>query len=369
MRLKKDKCQFMVPSVSYLGYVISSGGIHPAPEKVRAIKEAPRPKNITELKSYLGLLSYYNRFMPHLPTVLSPLYRLLRRDQSWPWSPEADRAFAQSKELLTSDDVLVHFDPTLDLVLACDASQYGIGAVLAHRMPNGSERPIAFASRTLTNTENKYAQIEKEGLVCVYGVKKFHCYLYGCHFSLISDHKPLLSLLNGSRAVSAQASARIQHWALTLASYEYDLLYKSSKDHANADAMSRLPLKEIPLTTPLPAELILLAELISNSPVTSAQIRAWTRSDSILSIVLQYLNHGWPDVCPSDELKPYWSRQNELSLLDGCILWASRVVIPVQGREQLLHELHKVTLESPRTRVELAPASGGLALMLISRGR
>ena len=144
-----------------------------------------------------------------------------------------------------------------------------------------------------------------------------------------------------SAQVSAQASARIQRWALTLASYEYDLLYKSSKDHANADAMSRLPLKEIPPTTPLPAELILLAELISNSPVTSAQIHAWTRSDSILSIVLQYLNHGWPDVCPSDELKPYWSRQNELSLLDGCILWASRVVIPVQGREQLLHELHE----------------------------
>ena len=116
--------------------MISSGGIHPAPEKVR---EAPRPKNITELKSYLGLLSYYNRCMPHLPTALSPLYRLLHRDQSWHWSPEADRAFAQSKELLTSDDVLVHFDPTLDLVLACDAPQYGIGAVLAHRMPDGSE--------------------------------------------------------------------------------------------------------------------------------------------------------------------------------------------------------------------------------------
>lgn len=99
--------------------------------------------------------------MPQLPTVLSPLYRLLLHDESWRWSPEAERAFVQLKELLTCEDVLVHFDPALELVLACDASQYEIGAVLAHRMPDGSERPIAFASRTLTNTEKKYAQIEK----------------------------------------------------------------------------------------------------------------------------------------------------------------------------------------------------------------
>ena len=123
-----------------------------------------------------------------------------------------------------------------------------------------------------SSTEKKYAQIEKEGLACVFGMKKFHCYIYGCHFTLVTDHKPLLSLFDGSRAVSPQLSARIQRWALTLASYEYDLKYKTSSENANADAMSRLPLREIPAQTPLPGELILLMECISNSPVTSTQI-------------------------------------------------------------------------------------------------
>jgi hypothetical protein len=341
LRLRKDKCQFMVESISYLGYRIDKQGIHPTSEKVRAIKEAPQPQNTTELKSFLGLLSYYHRFMPHLPTVLFPLYRLLRHDVLWNWSKEAEEAFIKSKELLTCEDVLVHFDPTKELILACDASPYGIGAVLAHKMPDGTERPIAFTSRTLSSTEKKYAQIEKEGLACVFGVKKFHCYIYGRHFTLITDHKPLLSLFDGSRAVSPQSSARIQRWALTLASYEYDLKYKISNENANADAMSHLPLREMPTQTPAPKELILLMESIANSPVTSSQICLWTKTDPTLSLVSQFLTSGWPETCPSEELKPYWLKQNELSLLNGCILRASRVVIPKEGRRQLLCELHE----------------------------
>ncbi len=193
LRLRKEKCSFLVESVTYLGYTLDKEGIHPTPEKVRAINEAPKPDTVTQLKSFLGLLSY-NRFLPHLLTVLAPLYQLLCKDVQWNRTPEAEVAFYKAKELLTCDNLLVHFDPKLELILACDASPYGIGAVLAHRMPDGSERPIAFASRTLSHTEKKYGQIEKEGLACVYGVKKFHCYLYGRRFYLATDHKPLLSL-------------------------------------------------------------------------------------------------------------------------------------------------------------------------------
>jgi hypothetical protein len=342
LRLKKNKCKFLVPSVSFLGYLIDKHGIHPSPEKLRAIRDAPHPQNVTELKSYLGLLSYYNRFMPHLPTVLFPLYRLLHQDTVWHWKNEEEMAFTKSKEIITSDSVLVHFDPSLDLILACDASSYGIGAVLAHKLPNGTERPIAFASRTLSDTEKKYAQIEKEGLACVYGVKKFHSFVYGRHFTMVTDHKPLLTLFDGNRAVSPQSSARIQRWALTLASYSFNLQCKSSRENANADALSRLPLQETVAETPVPPELVLLLEHIANSPVTSEQIREWTAKDKVLSLVLQYLRSGsWPDSCPSDELKPYWTRQTELSLVNGCILWASRVVVPVNGRSQLLNELHE----------------------------
>ena len=339
LRLKKDKCYFTTSSVTYLGYSIDKDGIHPTTEKVRAIKDAPTPKNVTQLKAYLGLLSYYNRFLPHLPTVLAPLYKLLHKGVAW--TAEMNTAFTQSKELLSSDDVLVHFEPNKELLLACDASQYGIGAVLAHKFPDGSERPIAFASRTLNDAEKKYSQIEKEGLACVYGVKKFHQYVYGRSFNLITDHKPLLSLLSGDRQISSQSSARIQRWALTLAGYEYKLSYKRSNDHANADGLSRLPLADIPTAISVPPELILLMETISDSPITAKQISLWTKADAILSKVLYFINHGWPDTCPNESMKPYWSRQSELSVLDGCILWASRVIVPIKGRQQLLFELHE----------------------------
>ena len=162
-------------------------------------------------------------------------------------------------------------------------------------MSDGSERPIAFASRTLSETEKKYGQIEKEGLACVYGVKKFHCYLYGRKFTLQTDHKPLLTLFNGSHPVSIQSSARIQRWALTLAAYEYEFSYKSAKNHMNADALSCLPLDVVPATTQIPPDLILLMEYMSNSPVTSSQICSWTKSAPVLSAVLQYVNSGWPE--------------------------------------------------------------------------
>lgn len=134
--LKRNKCKFLAPSVSFLAYVINKHGIHPLLEKIWAIKDVPHPQSVTELKSFLGLLTYYNRFMPNLPTVLFPLYRLLCRDVQWRWTKEEKKAFAKSKDLLTSDSVLVHFDPS---VLSCDASSYGIGAVLGHKLPDGTE--------------------------------------------------------------------------------------------------------------------------------------------------------------------------------------------------------------------------------------
>ncbi len=339
LRLRKSKCKFMAPSVTYLGYTVDSEGLHPLPEKVRAINEAPCPRNVTELKSYLGLLSYYSRFLSNLSSVLAPLYRLLCNNTPWQWSAKQQTAFLRSKELLTSSQLLVHFNSELELTLACDASSYGLGAVLAHRMPDGTEKPIAFASRTLSSAEKNYSQVEKEGLACVFGVKRFHAYLYGHHFALYTDHKPLLTLFGEHHAVSSQASASIQRWALTLAMYEYTLIFRSTSNHGNADALSRLPLPEKPDNTPVPVELVLLAEMLQDSPVTATQIRLWTRRDPILSRVLQFIQLGWPaSVGPN--LQPFWFRRTELSTQDGCILWGSRIVIPPPGRQRLLQELH-----------------------------
>ena len=168
---------------------------------------------------------------------MAPLYKLLRKSVPWRWSASEQKAFANSKAALASS-VLSHFDPSLDLILACDASSYGVGAVLAHRMPDGSERPIAFASRTLAEAERKYSQIEKEGLACVFGVKRFHYYLFGRPFFLVTDHKPLLSLFSETKGIPMQASGRIQRWAILLANYQYTVRYRTSGTHRYVDALS-----------------------------------------------------------------------------------------------------------------------------------
>ncbi len=224
LRLKRGKCKFMEKEVVFLGHKVDATGIHPVPDKVQAVQEAPTPTSVTELKAYLGLLNFYNRFLPNLSTLLAPLHKLLRKDVCWCWEDDQEKAFQKSKELLQSNRVLIHYDEKKELILSCDASAYGVGAVLAHHMKDGTERPIGFVSRTLTVAEKNYSQLEKEGLAIVFGVKKFHKYLYGRKFVICTDHKPLLSLLNELKAVPQMASQRIMRWAIILGAYEYVIL-------------------------------------------------------------------------------------------------------------------------------------------------
>ncbi|KAG1959630.1 hypothetical protein F2P79_005884 [Pimephales promelas] len=246
LRLKRSKCSFMEKEVTFLGHKVDETGLHPVPEKVTALQNAPAPKNVTELKAYLGLLNYYNKFLPNLSTILAPVHKLLRKDEKWNWEGEQEAAFAQSKEMINSVQVLVHYDPQKDVILSCDASPYGLGAVLSHKMPDGSERPIGFMSRTLNQAERNYSQLDKEGLAIMFGLQRFHKYLYGRKFTIVTDHKPLLSLFNELKAVPQMSSPRIQRWAVTLRAYEYNIIYKPGKDHGNADALSRLPLSTEP---------------------------------------------------------------------------------------------------------------------------
>ena len=153
LQVKYKKCEFMRTSVTYLGHKIDGAGLHPLQNKVQAIKDAPTPQSVPELKLYLGMLTYYGKFLPNLSSTLLPLYNLLKKDVLWRWGHEYQRAFQSSKDILTSDKFLAHFDPGLPLTLACDASGYGLGAVLAHNLPDGSEKPIGYASRTLTAAE------------------------------------------------------------------------------------------------------------------------------------------------------------------------------------------------------------------------
>ena len=342
IRLKKKKCEFLLNEVEYLGHRISAKGLHPTNEKLEAVTTCPTPNDVTQLKSFLGLLTYYGKFLPNLSTLLAPLYDLLQKHCQWSWGEKQESAFRESKAILTSSSWLAHYDPKKELLLSCDASPYGVGAVLSHRMEDGSEQPVAFASRSLTTAERNYAQLDKEALAIIFGVKRFHLYLYGRTFTIYSDHQPLKHILSATKGIPSMASSRIQRWALTLSAYSYNIVFKPGAENNNADALSRLPLpipKGSP-PTPLPPDLILLAQAIGSSPITADQIRIWTDHDPLLSRIRGNVLRGWQDTTEPD-MRPYQRKREELSVQDGCLLWGSRVVVPPPGREKVLTLLHE----------------------------
>ncbi|MEE4247260.1 MAG: RNase H-like domain-containing protein, partial [Kangiellaceae bacterium] len=339
LKCRLDKCDFMRDSVDYLGHRIDASGLHPLQEKVKAITAAPVPQNQTQLRSYLGLINYYAKFLPNLASVVAPLHRLLEKSKTWNWDPAQQKAFEESKQLLLKSKALVHFDNNMEVTLECDSSQYGLGAVICHKI-DGIDRPIAFASRTLSSAEINYSQTEKEALALIFGIKRFHPYLYGRTFQLLTDHKPLVGLLREDKPIPAMASGRIQRWALLLSCYSYRLQYRQGASLLRADALSRLPLPDSPTRTQPLAEVVLLMDCLDEGPVTAAQVKNWTRRDPLLSRVMDFVLNGWPAVADTD-LRPFASRAAELSVEDGCLLWGSRVVVPAAGRPALLSCFHQ----------------------------
>ena len=174
----------------------------------------------------------------------------------------------------------------------------------------------------------------------IFGVKRFHQYLLGKSFTIVSDYKPLQYLFSESRVTPSLASARIQHWSWTLGAYSYNIEYKPGQHNGNADMFSRLPLPETPTDVPIPGETVLVLDMLLSLPVTVEQIRQWTTHDPILSRVRTLVQQGWQDTNDAN-LKPFQKRKNELSLHDGCVLWGSRVVVPPQGRNKIKQELHE----------------------------
>ena len=337
LKIKKEKCIFATSKVEYLGFKVDAQGIHKTTDKVEAIRNAKIPENVSELQSFLGLVTFYSKFIPNLATIAHPLYNLLRKDSTWKWTNQCRTAIESIKAEVISPRFLTHFNPNLPVKLVCDASSIGIGAVLAHVMPNGDERPIAFASRSLNNAEKNYSQIEKEALALIYGVKKFHIYLYGKKkFTLVTDHKPLLAILGPKAGLPLLAAARLQRWAIILAAYSYELEYRNTTKMGNADALSRLPVEPAPSTH---ESSILLVDHI-NMPITAKTIAQHTQKDPVLSRILQGLVSGRNLVSTQEECKKYLDVWSELSTEQGCILRGARVVVPESLQNLVLKEIH-----------------------------
>jgi hypothetical protein len=334
--LKEEKCKFFMPEVEYLGFNVSKDGLKPTEAKVKAIKEADAPKCVSELRSFIGIVNYYSRFLPNLAHKMTPLYSLLKKTQKWNWSEKQQTAFETIKQALSDKVLLAHYNPEDELILTCDASPFGIGAVLQQRAHDGSVRPIAFVSRTLSQPEKNYAQIEREGLSIVFGAEKFRHYLLGRQFTLETDHKPLLTLFGEHKGIPEMASARIKRWAMKLSAFQYKIHYITSKDNCCADFLSRSPM---PGEGKVQEDQVLSIE-DDRIPVTARAIASETARDPVLARVKQLALSGWPQYMKEEEIQPYFQRRTELSVDQDCVLWGTRVVIPMSLRPNLLLDLH-----------------------------
>ena len=236
LTLNKDKCLFSVPELVFFGFKISAAGLSPDDKKVEAIQNARAPTNVGEVRSFLGLVNYCARFIPNFATVSEPLRQLTRTGAKWVWGKPQQLAFNQLKDSLTSDCVMAHNNPEAETELRVDASPVGLGAILmqSHRQ---EVRPVAYASRTLTEVERRYSQTEREALAVVWGCEKFHLYLYGTQFKLYTDHKPLEFIYSPK----AKPPPRIERWALRLQPYRFTVIHMPGKTNP-ADVLSRLPL-------------------------------------------------------------------------------------------------------------------------------
>ena len=307
VKAKRDKCSFLSKCVQYLGHNIDSMGLHVLPDKVQAIVKAPLPKNKNELRSFLGFINYYRKFIPQLSAILAPLNVLLCKQVQWKWTKACSKAVQVAKQKLSEAPVLMHFNPKLPIILATDASSYGVGAVLSHIGPDGAEHPVAFASRSLSASERNYAQLEKEALSIIFGIKQFHQYLYGQKFKLITDHKPLTTIFGPKSGVPQLAAARLQRWALLLSCHSYTIEYRNTRSHANADGLSRLPLDmEKKHVSPDVCSRFNIMQM-SSLPLSHVQLKAAIRSDRAISRAVQLTREGWDHVTENElleDLKP-----------------------------------------------------------------
>ena len=346
LTIKMSKCHFLQPSVQYLGKIISQEGIQPAKSKIEAILKVKPPCDITQLRSFLGMVNHYSKFIRCLADLSVPLNNLLKKDVAWEWTETHQSCFDKLKEALTTTTVLAHFDPKMPIGLACDASAVGIGAVIYHKYPDGSERPIAYASKTLSDSERNYSQIEREALSIVFGIKKFHQHLYGHKFSLLTDHKPLLAIFSPRKGIPAMAASRLQRWAILLSAYTYDIEYKPTKEHGNADMLSRLPVGpdqffDDKQSLNIVVNLIQDSQ-VQDSPVSATEVQKATRADPVLQKLLWYIKKGWPQNKKKidKQLHPYFQIRTELTIHKDCILRGLRIIIPEKLRKQVLTEIH-----------------------------
>ena len=305
-------------------------GVHPDPKKCDNIKEKPAPTNVKELQQFLGMVQYMSPFIPKLSTLTDPLRKLLGKEREWQWTKSHEKAFQDIKNAIHTEVTLSYYDPRKVTVLEVDSSMVGIGAALIQE-----GKPIAFASKSMTETEARYANIERELLAVVFALERFHTYIYGKPVIVQSDHKPLENIQHKNLA---KAPPRLQRMLLRIQPYNCTIQYKPGKEMIFADYLSR----NSPNTAP-EIELDKIVHQVSISEEKYKTLQEETAKDTTLNCLKSQIIQGWPEKVQDlpQAIKKYWTVRDYLSIEDGLILKNTAIIIPKSMQDYILLKLHE----------------------------
>ena len=343
--LNPEKCEFSKDKLTFLGHVINSNGIQADPEKTEAIRNMLPPTSVPELRRFMGMVNQLGKFTPNLAELTQPLRELLSKSRAWIWGPPQAKAFKLVKEELSKPTTLALYDPAAPTKISADASSHGLGAVLLQQT-DGAWKPVAYASRSMSDTEHRYAQIEKEALATTWACEKFANFILGKHIQIETDHKPLVPLL-GIKHLDT-LPPRVLRFRLRLDRFNYDIKHVPGKELYTADTLSRAPIAK-----PTSTESIALQELaelcvlgaITTLPASSQRLEMYRRAqleDPVCQILFGYCRNGWPDKREIDpSVTPYWEAQGELTVGNGMLMLGRRIVVPKALQEETLKKLHE----------------------------
>lgn len=334
LRLKPRKCHLLRKKLNFLGHVISAEGVQPDSQKTEKVMNFPTPTDVTKVRQFLGLASYYRRFIANFARIAKPLHNLTKKGVTFHWSHECEEAFTQLKRLLCSAPVLVYpaFGPGKTFILETDASIEGLGAVLSQTQEDGSTHPIAYASRSLDKHEKNYGISELETLGLVWAVRYFRNYLLGHSCVVYTDHVACLSILNSNRP-----SGKLARWALTIQEMDLTIRHKSGKQNQNADALSRNPVNST-------VGAVAVDELEEDeSMLDMEELCSMQKKDPDLIPMLEYLTDG---TLPSNDkiARRIILESQHYSLVDNVLHHENSgrmcVVVPKELRSSLIEEAH-----------------------------
>ena len=316
------------------------------PLKTKAVKVMPPPKTVSELRRFMGMINQLGKFSPNIAEMSAPLRRLLSNKQVWQWGPDQDKSFKNLQAELTKPTVLKLYNTHAPTKISADASSYGIGAVLL-QLVNKQWCPIAYASRVMTNTETRYAQIEKEALAITWACEKFSQYILGKSILLETDHKPLVPLMTYKHLDNLPP--RVLRFRLRLMRFDYQISHVPGKLLYTADALSRSPIHQIPDASTLAQQKMLNISLshavATHLPASKDRLEVYRDAqlaDSTCAAVRTYCTTGWPRrQMLTNNLLPYWKVRGELSLYENLLLYGSRIVVLAKLQKETLYKIHQ----------------------------